>query len=162
MAPKKEEKKKSVVEEEEEEVQPPPPPLPPPPPPPPPGPGFYSVWAELPNVLGSTYDPTLHLIMTQLKEQHESPAFTPHVTIKGHQYSEFEAAENNLKVLCASTLPFTLKVKTVGSGESYHQCVYLIMEKTDEVLCSGPLTLLFDWLTDFFRCVLCVTLEWFE
>ena len=129
----KEEKKKSIVEEEEEEEEEEPPP--PPPPPPPPGPGCYSVWAAEPsNVLGMTYDPTLHLIMMQLKEQHEAPEFSPHVTIMGNHWSEFEVAENNLKALCAQTLPFTLKVKRVESGETYHQCVYLLMEKSDEVV----------------------------
>jgi hypothetical protein len=155
MGPKKEENKKSVVEEEEEAEEAPPPP---PPPPPPPGPGFYSVWAESPDVLGMLYDPTLHLIMTQLKEQHEAAAFSPHVTIMGSHWSEFEAAESNLKALCASTVPFTLKVKGVESGETYFQCVYLLMDKSDEVIAfPHPI----HWFC-FVRWTICVTYAWFE
>ena len=154
----KEEKKKSVVEEEEEEEEAEEAPPPPPPPPPPPGPGFYSVWAESPDVLGMLYDPTLHLIMTQLKEQHEAAAFSPHVTIMGPHWSEFEAAESNLKALCASTVPFTFKVKGVESGETYFQCVYLLMDKSDEVIAlPNPI----HWFC-FVRWTICVTYAWFE
>jgi len=128
MAPKEEKRKSERRGSEEVEEEEPPPPPPPPSPPPPPG--FYSVWAE-----PADYDPSLHLIMTQLKEQHDGPMFSPHVTILGAHYSEWPDAEKNLKALCESTLPFTLKVKEVASGESRYQCVYLLIEKTDEVFC---------------------------
>lgn len=49
-------------------------------------------------------------------------------------FSTQEDAVNNLKALCESTPPLTLKVVKVDKGNSYHQCVFLLMDKTDEVV----------------------------
>lgn len=121
-------KKNSVVAEgekkPEEEAQPPPPP----PPPPPEVPGEYSVWA-----IPELYDPTLHLVMTQLREAYEGPAFGPHCTVLGAHTSMRAIAEERLQALCASTLPYTMKVKAVQCGETYYQSVYLLVHPTDEV-----------------------------
>lgn len=123
---KKVSKKADDKDDREKEAAPSPPP--PAPSPPPPKPGYFSVWAE-----PAHYDSTLHLIMTQLMEQHEGPAFLPHVTIMSHHWSSPEEAEASLKALCDCTLPFTLKVLRVESGTTYHQCIYLLMDKTQEV-----------------------------
>uniref|UniRef100_A0A7I4DPV3 Cyclic phosphodiesterase n=1 Tax=Physcomitrium patens TaxID=3218 RepID=A0A7I4DPV3_PHYPA len=124
---KKVSKKADDKDDREKEAAPSPPP--PAPSPPPPKPGYFSVWAE-----PAHYDSTLHLIMTQLMEQHEGPAFLPHVTIMSHHWSSPEEAEASLKALCDCTLPFTLKVLRVESGTTYHQCIYLLMDKTQEVV----------------------------
>lgn len=90
--------------------------------------GEFSVWA-MPN----HYDPTLHLAMTQLKETYEGPEFEPHVTVMGAYTALPSQAEKCLKELCASILPITLKIKKVGCGNTFHQCVYLLMDPTEEV-----------------------------
>lgn len=90
--------------------------------------GMYTVWAIPPDYIAS-----LHLVMTQLSEMHAGPAFQPHVTVLDAHPVLRSKAQESLKDLCATTLPYTYKITGVKTGQDFHQCVYLTIESTQEV-----------------------------
>jgi hypothetical protein len=90
--------------------------------------GMYTVWAIPPDYIAS-----LHLVMTQLSEMHAGPSFQPHVTVLDAHPVLRSKAQESLKDLCATTLPYTYKITGVKTGQDFHQCVYLTIESTQEV-----------------------------
>jgi len=91
--------------------------------------GMYTVWAIPPDYIAS-----LHLVMTQLSEMHAGPSFQPHVTVLDAHPVLRSKAQESLKDLCATTLPYTYKITGVKTGQDFHQCVYLTIESTQEVV----------------------------
>ncbi|CAM6033533.1 unnamed protein product [Sphagnum compactum] len=71
--------------------------------------------------------------MTQLSEMHAGPSFQPHVTVLDAHPVLRSKAQESLKDLCATTLPYTYKITGVKTGQDFHQCVYLTIERTQEV-----------------------------
>jgi hypothetical protein len=107
--------------------------------------GMYTVWAIPPDYIAS-----LHLVMTQLSEMHAGPSFQPHVTVLDAHPVLRSKAQESLKDLCATTLPYTYKITGVKTGQDFHQCVYLTIESTQEVRRSSSVS--FYWETNLPWC----------
>jgi hypothetical protein len=107
--------------------------------------GMYTVWAIPPDYIAS-----LHLVMTQLSEMHAGPSFQPHVTVLDAHPVLRSKAQESLKDLCATTLPYTYKITGVKTGQDFHQCVYLTIERTQEVGRSASVS--FYWETNLAWC----------
>ena len=73
--------------------------------------------------------------ITELAERHEdAPVFEPHVTVVGGIDSERTALEETTRTLAARTAPLELAFESVRWSTTRHQCVFLAVEPTLELL----------------------------
>lgn len=76
-------------------------------------------------------------LIKDFSDRYRTPPFAPHVTVLGGfgepQGLSEEEVMSRCAALCKGLKPYTCRVKELSSGASYFQCVYLLMEKTEEV-----------------------------
>lgn len=92
---------------------------------------WFSVWAQP----SSPQDcPALEPAMLQLRNTYHGPPFQPHVTVLGVQCLPLQLASSYLQAACRSLRPFTCKLTHVDCGASFYQCVYLLVEPSEEII----------------------------
>lgn len=96
----------------------------------------FSLWAT--PAPDSPLRTRLASVISELSAKYGTPPFDPHVTVLGgfgepQRLSEEEVFSRS-RALCKALKPYTCRVKELSAGSAYFQCVYLLMEKTDEVM----------------------------
>ena len=93
----------------------------------------YSLWL-VPGV-ETTAHRQLQAAITELAERVEdAPIFEPHVTVIGDIDGERAALEDTTRTLAARTAPLELAFEGVHWSTTRHQCVFLSVEPTLELL----------------------------
>lgn len=95
--------------------------------------GWYSVWAQ-PSPADEPAG--LRPAMLQLRTLFEGPLFEPHVTVLGVQKEKVHLrdASKCLRAACRSLRPFTCRLTRVECGQTFFQCVYMLVEPSQEVM----------------------------
>ncbi|XP_078428250.1 cyclic phosphodiesterase-like [Wolffia australiana] len=91
---------------------------------------IYSVWA-LPQEAVSE---RVKRVMKALRKEFGGPEFEPHITIVGATRLTHEAALRNLHAASAIVGPYTARSTAVSRGNSFFQCVYLLVDPSPEVV----------------------------
>jgi 2'-5' RNA ligase len=93
----------------------------------------YSLW--LVPAAGSSARRRLQATITELAAGHEdAPVFEPHVTVIGGIDGERAALEETTRALAARTDPLELAFESVRWSTTRHQCVFLLVEPTLELV----------------------------
>ncbi len=90
----------------------------------------YSLWL-MPT--GLTFD-RLQVLITQLSEEYETPAFAPHVTLIGELNINKDTAILKTTELAAKLEPLHLTMRTAECYDEYFRCVFLKAEMTPALL----------------------------
>ncbi|KAI5061010.1 hypothetical protein GOP47_0024122 [Adiantum capillus-veneris] len=100
--------------------------------------GWCSVWAQPSSV---EEPPGLRPAMLHLRTLFQAPAFEPHVTVLGvgTQKLSLEQASLSLRAACRSLPPFTCRLTRPSCGNTFYQCVYMLVDPSHEVLQANKL-----------------------
>ncbi|KAG0492981.1 hypothetical protein HPP92_006379 [Vanilla planifolia] len=90
----------------------------------------YSVWA-LP--LADVKD-RLKFLMSSLRCEFGGPSFEPHITVVGDLRLRRNDAIASLRSAASSLKPYKARVASVGCGNIFYQCVYLLIDPSPEVV----------------------------
>eukprot|EP00250_Pteridium_aquilinum_P014949 c22299_g1_i1 orf=476-1099(-) len=100
--------------------------------------GWYSVWAQP----SSADEPRgLRPAMVHLRTLFQGPPFEPHVTVLGvgtHKLS-LRHATLSLQKACRDLPPFTCRLTRPACGNTFYQCVYMLVDGSPEVVEANKL-----------------------
>eukprot|EP00249_Psilotum_nudum_P005008 c18501_g1_i1 orf=85-681(+) len=91
---------------------------------------WFSVWAMPPPA----HHPRIKQAMEMLRKRFGGPEFEPHLTVVGAQKLSLAQASDRLQNACRLLTPFHCRLTHVGCGETYFQCVYAVVEASDQVM----------------------------
>lgn len=106
----------------------------------------YSVWALAPEEQGVSS--RLKDLMSSLRSEFDGPEFEPHITVVGAFRQTPTEALRRFRASCLGLKPYTAAVTGVNRGTFFYQCVFLLVDPTDEVRrCNQPtVCFLFCWI----------------
>ncbi|KAH7286441.1 hypothetical protein KP509_32G007300 [Ceratopteris richardii] len=95
--------------------------------------GWYSVWAQ-PSA--AEEPPSLRPAMAHLRSLFDGPAFEPHVTVLGvgNRKVSLRQASLSLQSACRALAPYTCCLTRPSSGNTFYQCVYMLVDPSDKVV----------------------------
>ena len=97
---------------------------------------IYSLWLCPPSEISNK----LRKLIAKLSKNYEdSIAFEPHITLLPLIYDPTAMIVHKLKELCSKIRPFKVKLKCVDYGDSYYQCVYILVELTSELITANSI-----------------------
>jgi 2'-5' RNA ligase len=101
--------------------------------------GSYSLWMVPKGpLLQRLHKEIIHLASTSgLKDNGAPSSFVPHVTLLGGiQRTEQEVLDIS-KRLAQHTSPFKITLDRVSIGNHFHQCIYILCERSGSLLAAG-------------------------
>ncbi|XP_071701241.1 cyclic phosphodiesterase [Rutidosis leptorrhynchoides] len=93
----------------------------------------YSVWALPPEHVTER----VKKLMAGLRSEFGGPEFEPHVTVVGATTLTEDEARDKLKKACEGLKVYDATVEKVATGNFFYQCVFLLLNKTSEVMETG-------------------------
>lgn len=101
---------------------------------------IYSVWALPPEEQG--VGRRLKDLMSSLRSEFDAPDFEPHITVVSCFRQTRSEALRRFQASCLDLKPYTAGVTGIDRGTFFYQCVFLLIDPTDEVRsCCGVFSL---------------------
>ncbi|PKA64623.1 Cyclic phosphodiesterase [Apostasia shenzhenica] len=91
---------------------------------------FFSVWALPP----ADAKERLKALMSSLRSDFGGPVFEPHITVVDAIRLRRDDAVNRLRTAAATIKSYTARVSAVALGGFFYQCVYLLIDPSQEVV----------------------------
>lgn len=93
----------------------------------------YSIWL-VPNEDSETYSVLDEVISEYSQEYPDAPDFKPHVTVLGGLEEDREIIEKHTQTLAEGQEPLELTITAASSSVTNHQCVFLLVSPSVELL----------------------------